>query len=170
MTQGLVDKHPLADANRRLTEQETAIKPQDLVDVSIVFGMEITGSMPVLGLPKEKVWQFKPGFDLQDPWAQRRFESLCKTIKDEEDLKIGFGRCWLLGFRDSWMARGKDWPVRPTEDINEAIYNYANNVMTDGFQTTTYLWFDGKKVLATYIVFFLSVSKHISSGPAMEIM
>jgi len=146
------------------------VSPENIVDVNVAFGLRVVGSTPLLGVSSEDPYEFDPRFNLQDPWAQRKFESLCARVPTEEvNMKIGSTRCWLLGFRDHWKAQGKDWPLRPTEDINVEVYNYANAHMTDGFQTTMYFWWDGTTIQATYVVFFLSISNLVASSAALEV-
>jgi len=165
--------HPLADMTRRLVTDAPTEAPavaeviQNPADVVVVLGMNVVGESPILGVSKSQPFEFEPSFNLQDPWAQRKFESLCKKTGEQKNLKIQQTRCWLLGFRDFWVAQGKDWPVRPTEDMNAAVHSYANTVQTFNQQTTKYFWFEGKVVKATYIVFFLSVSKYMNSADAM---
>jgi len=154
----------------RQLQEAVAVRPSEMVDVIVMFGMKIVGESPLLGVSKDAPYEFDPNFNLQDPWAQRRFEALCTTMQDQKDLQIGSTRCWLLGFRDYWIAKGKDWPMRPTEDLDKEVFWYANNVQTDGLLTTTFFWFVDQKVKATYAMMFLNVPKTISSDRAMEIM
>lgn len=167
--------HPLADpVSVRQLQVANQVRPEDMVDVNLVFGMNVVGTNPTLGPQKTQAWEFAPAFKMQDPWTQRGIEKLCETMKDAEELEILSTRCWLLGFRDYWRSKGKDydWPVRPNIDINKEIHQYATTRMTDDFQTTTFIWFEegGKNVVATYVVFFLRVPKTIDAGKAMDIM
>jgi hypothetical protein len=167
-TFSIYDRHPLA----RHLQDTTAVSihPSNEIDANIIFGMEVTGSSPLLGPQKTQAWEYRPSFNLQDPWAQRRFERLCKEMPQDKTLKIMRSSCWLIGFRDVWIGEGNDWPVRPIYDMNSEVITYANNFMTDGFQTTTYIWIEGGVVKATFVPFILSVPKTVDSTLAMELM
>jgi len=49
--------------------------------------------------------------------------------------------CWLVGFRDWWLAKNEEWPVRPNKDFHAQAYEYAQTEKTGTFQTTGALKF-----------------------------
>ena len=63
------------------------------------------------------------------------------VIHFRQDLKIVSMNCWLVGFRDWWLAKNEEWPVRPNKDFHAQAYEYAQTEKTGTFQTTGALKF-----------------------------
>jgi hypothetical protein len=167
--------HPLADpvsARQLQSSLPAGIKPSEVVDVNIIFGLKVTGSFPLLGVAEEAPWEYDPTFNLKDPWAQRCMLKLCESMAEDESLAIGGMKCWLMGFQRQWVGKGVDyqWPLRSDRfSIDNEVILYANTALIEGIPVNTFIWIGetGSDVLATYFPFYLNQPKSIGADEAM---
>jgi len=157
-------------ARRLATTTPEPLLPAELrADVLIVFGLVVTGTNPLLGVSTGDPYGFSSDFRLEDPWAQRRSLDLC--LNYAQDLKIVSMNCWLVGFRDWWLAKNEEWPVRPNKDFHAQAYEYAQTEKTGTFQTTDFLWFDDdQKLIAMYFQAYTNVNRLAGSSVGLDAM
>jgi len=161
---------------RRLEDldPQPKIRPENRIDVILTFGIDVTGTNPLLGQATQRPYEFNSELRLDDPWAQRNLLDVCQdmvTNKTRNALKISTLSCWVTGFKSFWVRSGEDWPVRLTKDFHRVVHDYSTAHTLDGKDVSTYIWFSSRPLVkATFIRAILSRSKHLPSGEALEIM
>eukprot|EP00929_Paragymnodinium_shiwhaense_P061382 TRINITY_DN30654_c0_g1_i2.p1 TRINITY_DN30654_c0_g1~~TRINITY_DN30654_c0_g1_i2.p1 ORF type:complete len:1528 (+),score=356.29 TRINITY_DN30654_c0_g1_i2:560-4585(+) len=144
----------------------TTIRPELQADVLVVFGIDVVGEQPTLGVSSEPLYTISRSFQLEDPWAQRRSYELCTTWPD--DLRVVAQNCWLEHFKAYWtQSLGKDWPVRKHMDFHTQVQTFLKGFLYNQKSMEHFVWFEEERIVAMTYQVYLGISKH-STGEAAE--
>mmetsp|Transcript_30232 Transcript_30232/g.86638 ORF Transcript_30232/g.86638 Transcript_30232/m.86638 type:complete len:1324 (+) Transcript_30232:1-3972(+) len=133
--------------------------------IRVIFGLEVMNHMKLLSEadPSES-WDFKSGFDLRQPWAQRNVYFFCTNTPPE--LLVARDWCWMKDFRNYVNSQGMRFPVR-ADQFHEAALGFAER----GSQSTRgmrYLWVVGSELKALYLSFEVHFKTSSSASLALE--
>jgi len=167
----LAGPHP-ANRPRMLTAAAAStVLERKQMDVVMLFGIEVTGQIQLLGLPPGSPWSFISAFRMADPWAQRRLVEACDV--ERENLKIARRHCWIKDFRDWWLqTNGNEWPLRESDDIDWQVAQatVVNSQVSD-LLLSDYLWWGTDGLLkATSLTFYLDVDADVGSDVGFAVM
>jgi len=127
------------------------------MSVSVIWGLQVLHSAPLLGDLPEEPWGFNPDFKPEFPSVQRHMLAACRTRKEE--LLIVSGSCWLESFRKWMHGRGEMFPAR-TSEFQPLVSRFAASyIMPNGVAVKDSMWFDSdSRLRATYMVLNMGVS------------
>jgi hypothetical protein len=138
-------------------------------DVVIVFGLDVVGTTPILGVDPNLPFAYMSSFDLSDAWAQRMSLSLCSVFP--EDLRVARSMCWLVEFRDWWIRQGdgRDWPVREAQNFHAEAYQWVQSgggrMKLGDLALSNYIWFDeNRRIRGFWAQAFIDVNRNSVGG------
>jgi hypothetical protein len=148
---------------RRLGQQQLkqfAVPLGSQATVDVVFGLHLTGRVPVLGTqPQDEMWSFRTEFDIRNPWAQRNLYKLC--TKPPVDLRVVLDKtaCWLKDFRDFQEAQKLRFPVLQHQ-FKERVDLFRAHSITKQSASSDYMWLRNGIIRACYMNFVVDVHKN----------
>mmetsp|Transcript_10836 Transcript_10836/g.37989 ORF Transcript_10836/g.37989 Transcript_10836/m.37989 type:complete len:1733 (-) Transcript_10836:105-5303(-) len=112
-------------------------------DISMVFGIVVTGGMPLLGDPSPNVWKFNDAFYPEDPRVQRLMLRACVDSKADDHLAVYATSCWLEEFREWLLAQGDVFPV-PSVIFKDKLQTFAETgvLQYKEVRAADQMWFD----------------------------
>lgn len=112
-------------------------------DISMVFGIVVTGGMPLLGDPSPNVWKFSDAFHPEDPRVQRLMLRACIDSKADDHLAVYATSCWLEEFREWLLAQGDFFPVLSV-NFNDKLSTFAATgvLQYKEVRAADQMWFD----------------------------
>jgi len=145
----------------------SSVRPDDRADVLILWGMQVIGTQPKLGVSKEQPYRITGDFSLVNPWAQRTVLNICEEWP--EDMKVVTQFCWLLSFKTYWELKGGVYPVREHEDLDAYLYEFSISERIGTRPMAEFMWFDSEqKMVAMFLQAYMGVGFSAAHSQALD--
>lgn len=131
---------------------------QDSSQISIVWGIEVIGEVPLLGDAPTNLYRFSSAFMAESPSVQRFIFLSCSSWTAPKFQHLD-SNCWISNFRSWLVARGEIFPTVGVR-FNSLLVSWARTaVLPGGTAAQDMMWFDStrSKMIATMITVKVAV-------------
>jgi len=136
------------------------VPPRKRFDVTVLWGLLASRATPLIGAV-DKTWQYDPGFEPQDPWAQRALYQLCKGLPANL-LILGQSACWIERFREQLQEQERE--KFPTRNFDTRLGEFLGR----DSKAKEDIWIVGGRMKACKYSFQVNIAIDIPAQLAVE--
>eukprot|EP00746_Dinoflagellata_sp_MGD_P088094 gnl/MRDRNA2_/MRDRNA2_34889_c0_seq1.p1 gnl/MRDRNA2_/MRDRNA2_34889_c0~~gnl/MRDRNA2_/MRDRNA2_34889_c0_seq1.p1 ORF type:complete len:1263 (-),score=175.40 gnl/MRDRNA2_/MRDRNA2_34889_c0_seq1:61-3849(-) len=146
LTETVAEQVPFTGGLGRALTGSSSGEAAPSLTVTLVYGLlPSKDSAPVFG-NYEDIWSFDPGFEPENPWAQRAMFTICRDVP--EHLEVVDVKCWPQDFHAWLKDAGKRFPTR---EFHSDLLAFTSDSKKSFLKQ--YMWMREGRMLATKLDF-----------------